>query len=423
MRSLYKFVMAVCVTLLFMYNNAEATCSNYTTYIDGEVFTASSINSLQTNYTNCVNDVLNGDVFTGDMTWHSGSDALFYSDTGSTLKAKIFGDSGIMYGAPQKVGPYGINLNLTSGELEIECNNAACSTSNPGFVVMQSNTSGDIETLIVDEATHLFEDASATSDIIGMEFGTTAGTAWGSDSPFAVYALNCSSTIYFGISTNPALTTSPASAGIGYHGNPSTNNTDDDMFVLTSTDVTSTCASAPALLIGAYRMTKDASDDWTTTALDDGDGIGVQAYNFGVRVYDNVKGHYGSSAGKFGNDSSGAWPAWSTEEYKYKVFLNGQCWAQIFFDNDGGTDGSGAVTAFVGLPRRFKTPSSNDTFIPGAIVQRNGTEYHEITFRLSPGNGDGFVGLYRGEDGANLTNSGFGNGDRRLSGGLTYRCN
>lgn len=78
----------------FISENAYSTCSNYTSYNDGQTLTASSLNSLQTNYTNCVNNVLNGDNFTGNINLYNGSDLNFYSDAGTTLKASIDGATG-----------------------------------------------------------------------------------------------------------------------------------------------------------------------------------------------------------------------------------------------------------------------------------------------------------------------------------------
>lgn len=141
---------------LFIAQNASATCSNYTTYADGQVLTASSLNSLQTNYTNCVNAVLDGDTFTGNMLWHSGSDILMYSDTGSTLKAAIYGDGAASI-LPLKTPGQLINLNLANAtttnsndSIKIQCGNAACSATNPGFVTLPSGaTQGQLTTFTV----------------------------------------------------------------------------------------------------------------------------------------------------------------------------------------------------------------------------------------------------------------------------------
>lgn len=129
----------------FITQNAEATCSNYTSYVDGQTLTSSSLNSLQSNYTNCVNGVLDGDTFTGTLNLHSGADINFFSDTGTTLKASIDGATGEIIGAPVKAGTYNIDLarattSVAGDSIKIQCGGAACSVSNPGFVVMNSAT-------------------------------------------------------------------------------------------------------------------------------------------------------------------------------------------------------------------------------------------------------------------------------------------
>lgn len=96
----------------FIAQNVFATCSNYTTYTSGQTLTSSSLNSLQSNYTNCINEVLNGDTFTGNMLWYSGSNIAMYSDTGSTLKFSVDGTSGNITTEGQiNLGTGGVVLN------------------------------------------------------------------------------------------------------------------------------------------------------------------------------------------------------------------------------------------------------------------------------------------------------------------------
>lgn len=96
----------------FIAQKSFATCSNYTTYTSGQTLTSSSLNSLQSNYTNCINEVLNGDIFTGNMLWYSGSNIAMYSDTGSTLKFSVDGTSGNITTEGQiNLGTGGVVLN------------------------------------------------------------------------------------------------------------------------------------------------------------------------------------------------------------------------------------------------------------------------------------------------------------------------
>ncbi len=139
----------------FIAQNAQATCANYATYADGQVLTSSSLNSLQTNYTDCVNGVLNGDTFTGNIEMHSGADLNIYSDTGSTLKASIDGATGSATIA-NRSAPFFSNITLVNATtttandtIRIRCGSASCSATNPGLVVLQSATVGDITTFPV----------------------------------------------------------------------------------------------------------------------------------------------------------------------------------------------------------------------------------------------------------------------------------
>lgn len=84
----------------FVVKQAGATCANYTAYSDGQVLTATSLNSLQTSYTNCINAVLDGDIFTGNMSWYNGTDILMYSDAGATATFKADGATGVVSGSP-----------------------------------------------------------------------------------------------------------------------------------------------------------------------------------------------------------------------------------------------------------------------------------------------------------------------------------
>lgn len=394
-----------------------AVCSNYTSFTNGQILTHTHMNNLQTNYTNCVNNVLNGDTFTGNMTWHSGTDALFYSDTGSLLYAAIYGNDGKIIGAPQKIGVYGLTLSLSAGIFKITCNNADCTGANPGYVVMPATTQGQIITLRVDEATHLFEDDAGTSDIVGEEFGTTAGVAWGSDRPFFLYVVNSDDTdsgMAFAISPNPTAKQSPATTNIGYHGNAAATPSDTNFFFLTSTDVTATHNEKPALLIGSFVMTKSALDDWTVTAFTDYDGVGV--YQNGV-TFTMPTGQMGSASGKYMIDNGGTAPVFSSNYAAYSIGLDGQVYFEVYLNADGGTDGAGAVESQVAVP--YDNYSSHVSNHGSAFVIYNaGGSSSLVVPRLEVGGS--FIALYR--VGATLLNSDFPNGNRRIEATIRYKA-
>jgi hypothetical protein len=143
-----KFTSPIIVfILLFLNQSVFAVTSNYKTFTDGAVLTAAELNNLQTNYTNGDNAILDGDNFTGDMKWYGGVDACFYSDSGTTKKACIDGATGEIIGAPVKAATYNIDLarattSVAGDSIKIQCGGAACSATNPGFVVMNGTTAG-----------------------------------------------------------------------------------------------------------------------------------------------------------------------------------------------------------------------------------------------------------------------------------------
>lgn len=152
----------------FIAKNVQATCDITSSWTSGQTLTAASLNSFVTQAENCNNGILDGDTFTGNVNLHSAADLNVYSDTGTTLKASIDGATGKIIGAPQRVGVYNIELvratTTNSGDsLKVQCGGAACSTTNPGFVVMNGTTAGVITTFIV------------TSDVTQLLTGATWG--------------------------------------------------------------------------------------------------------------------------------------------------------------------------------------------------------------------------------------------------------
>lgn len=176
MKKIIKKYTEILFLILFFSNNAYAVATNYTTFVDGNVLNASDLNNFQTWYTNSINAVLDGDTFTGDMNWYSGSDAIFYSNSGvtktvqiygnngniemrqsgdlliysndgTTLSSSIDGETGEIIGAPVNVGTYNISIkrgqtSVAGDSVEIECGDATCSATNPGYIVLNGATAG-----------------------------------------------------------------------------------------------------------------------------------------------------------------------------------------------------------------------------------------------------------------------------------------
>ena len=176
--TLKKLLTAIAVTAsLCLSVTASALTSNYTTYATGQTLTAASLNSLQTNYTDGDNNILNGDTLTGNMLWNGGVDILMYSDTATNLTASIDGATGKFIGAVATPGVYNLNIKSATttnanDSVTVECGNEACSATNPGFVVMNSGTVGDLVVFrITADVTQLLTGAhwgiGTTGDITG----------------------------------------------------------------------------------------------------------------------------------------------------------------------------------------------------------------------------------------------------------------
>jgi len=158
-------------------SSAWATCDITSSFTAGQVLTAAQLNTLVTDSEACSDNILNGDTWTGSIALHSGSDLNVYSDAGTNLVANIDGATGGIIGAPLKVGTYNINIKAATttnanDSVTVECGNSACSAANPGFVVMNSGTVGDLVVFrVTADVTQLLTGAhwgiGTTGDITG----------------------------------------------------------------------------------------------------------------------------------------------------------------------------------------------------------------------------------------------------------------
>lgn len=148
----------------FITQNAQATCSNYTSYVDGQTLTSSSLNSLQSNYTNCINGILDGDIFTGAINLHSGSDLNIFSDTGSTLKFSIdgvTGNTGIASGA--KFFLDGANLLGNTYWIESAADQASLFVGGSELLRQSTTLSRFFQALSVDSTNKLYLDGGGNT--------------------------------------------------------------------------------------------------------------------------------------------------------------------------------------------------------------------------------------------------------------------
>lgn len=155
---------------------------------------------------------------------------------------------------------------------------SALSATNAAQVTFQSKSTPGTSKTIAITANQGFIDDNGASQIIGNNFGTTAGVAWAQTMPFFVYGVLNSSAgspetaCTFMISRSPCATTTTGTtiANLG----DNTADSQADFFALANITI-GDYANSPCVVIGSFRMTKSALDDWTVTALTMQDGPGM----------------------------------------------------------------------------------------------------------------------------------------------------
>lgn len=222
----------------------------------------------------------------------------------------------------------------------------ALSATNPGYINIQSTTSGQEKKIAV-TANQTFTDGSAgTTD--NQRFGLTTGRNAANDMPFYLYAVlnDAQDTINFMIARLPNAYRSPASTSIGKTG-AVVNVGQGDFFSLGNITVADYDQN-PCLCIGSFRMQfVGATDSWTVQTLAEGqDGIGrfQQGVQFAVPL-----GHFGAAAGKWFLDNGGTAPHDTGGGYDYIINPNGLVISSIAFPSVT-TGGVGAVTAKIATP-------------------------------------------------------------------------
>ena len=219
-----------------------------------------------------------------------------------------------------------LGLSFSSSTLKVvQANGDDLIENSPGYVYIPSNTTGLTTRFKVNSPNHLFVDDTGTSDIVGEEFGTDAGTAWGNARPFFLYAVNSDDTdngVAFAISPDWDINTTPATTHLGYHGNPASTASDRNFFFLTDTDITTTHDGKPCVCLGFFTMTKSSSDDWSVGSLSDIEGIGVDRLNSAFRVeFSMPLGQMGAESSNLFSAAGGSGePTWATAGNMDRVY-------------------------------------------------------------------------------------------------------
>lgn len=265
-------------------------------------------------------------------------------------------------GTPGRVANISIKYVVGTGVLSLVQgdNSTNFTTDSPGTVTIFDNDTGKLKVLsLTDSADHFFEDANGGSDIDNMEFGVTSGIAWGQDRNFYVYVADTSVGARSFISPDPTLQLTPSSAtNHGYHATPSSANTDSDIFWMNASNLTAE-TSVPCVRIGGFRMRMSTGDDWTvqTLATSKGDGIRSDPFNsYWCKMPTNQNG---AASGSFLLANGGTQPAFTNQDYYYKLSTDGRVHVHAMMSGDGGTDGSGGVATLLSLPYKFLNLSPN----------------------------------------------------------------
>ncbi len=284
----------------------------------------------------------------------------------------------------------GISLSGTTFTVQSE-NATAFSSTNPGFIALQSLANpGQIKRYSI-TANQSFTQAQLGNNL----FGVTTGVSWAQDVPFYLYAVsnanNGENTIAFMISRVPNRSVAPLAANIGQSGN--TNATTQGSFFSLSAITAADYASSPCLCIGSFRM-RYASSLWTVQTLNNSDGIGK--YQFGVQ-FTMPTGQVGAASGKYFKNNGGTAPGFTTNNFVYYIndlsgFFNIYCG----FGNSN-VAGVGAVLALLASPYAIGT----GVFGTGYSGATGG-----IANILIPSNNDGTNSIFFGGSGGGfLTNA------------------
>ncbi len=232
-------------------------------------------------------------------------------------------DGGVSVG----VSNLGFSYDVGTGVFTVHgFDGTALSAGNPASIWMQDfTTSSHLQEYTV-TANQSFIDDNGASEIIDNTFGSTVGTAWGTDCPFFLYAVANSDTggngepeIAFMISRVPHATFGPS---VGLIGAPDDAVADKEYAFWSFDNITEAdYVSQPALCIGSFTMRKSASDDWIVQALGVNDGIGQfnDRHSFVMPILQNgATNRYLSSS--TGGDTK---PEFSTDGYAYWISRDG----------------------------------------------------------------------------------------------------
>lgn len=312
-----------------------------------------------------------------------------------------------------------INIGFTLSTQTLTVHSAdgtALSSTNPGYILVEDPANANQMKVF----TVTSNQSMLNTEMNGNTFGTTASTAWSSALPLFLYAMtnDTSTSIQFSLGRIPHLGTSPAAAIIG---DPSAANADQEYSLYSLDDITEADWDAnPVACIGSLRATKDASDIWSFTTMDNSDGIGK--FN-SERMFDFPEGQFGSSSGSYILANGGTAPTFTSQTFDYGISKNGQVHSSINLFGNSATDGAGAVTAFIPAPYKLysSTDASRDIVLGTGKTNSAGLGFIMCTALGTTGT-DRNIRFVRSDAATYLQNGSFSNADRSLFVPISYKA-
>lgn len=238
----------------------------------------------------------------------------------------------------------------------------ALSATNYATIYLPSKATPGIFTRYTVTANQNFIDDAGASEIIGNLFGWTTGVAITVDVPFYIYAVtnDAENAIQFMLSRYPHLQLSSTTIGTPAS---AIADAEADMWAFDSI-TTSQYDNNPCVCVGSIRMRMSASDDWTVQTLATTDGIG--RYQEDVS-FTTPLGQLGADSGTICVANGGTCAVWTTTATAYRINPKGQVSYSVLLSGDGGTDGSGAVTAVITCPFKPNNSATVITFGSGIL--------------------------------------------------------
>lgn len=167
---------------------------------------------------------------------------------------------------------------------------------------------------------------------------------------------------------------------------------------------------------GSVTCTRNGSDEWTVDALDmQYDGIGKFQEN---RTFTVAAGLFGASAGSYIPANGGTSPVFSTNDMNWNISKDGMFTCAWDMEDDGGTDGSGAVISRVAVPFAANDQATDRLVCGGGFVTNSVDGAREGVSVIFTGSSDLPTIAYN--DNSSPLQSDWGNGSKRWGGNVQY---